>query len=121
MIRDDQKLRPIQCHEDCLNDIRLVCVYPAGWPQAGMRLAAPRPGFYANASVTSVAAGLDGAIGCSGSATALARMEVNSFFSKLLPRLKSIEMNRDPQLTATTFVGGLKHLPVRQSLVSADS
>jgi cytochrome P450 len=48
---------------------------------------------------------------------ALARMEVNSFFSELLPRLKSIELNGDPELTATTFVGGLKHLPVRYSLV----
>ncbi|MGB9303030.1 MAG: cytochrome P450 [Mycobacterium sp.] len=47
---------------------------------------------------------------------ALARMEVNSFFSELLPRLKSIELNGDPQLTATTFVGGLKHLPVRYTL-----
>jgi cytochrome P450 len=47
---------------------------------------------------------------------ALARMEVNSFFSELLPRLKSIESTGDPQLTATVFVGGLKHLPVRYSL-----
>lgn len=48
---------------------------------------------------------------------ALARMEVSSFFSELLPRLKSIELTGDPQLIATTFVGGLKHLPVRYSLV----
>jgi cytochrome P450 len=47
---------------------------------------------------------------------ALARMEINSFFSELLPRLKSIELSGDPELTATTFVGGLKHLPVRYSL-----
>jgi hypothetical protein len=46
---------------------------------------------------------------------ALARVEVNSFFSELLPRLKSIELSDDPQFTATTFVGGLKHLPVRYS------
>ncbi|MBV9321673.1 MAG: cytochrome P450 [Mycobacterium sp.] len=46
---------------------------------------------------------------------ALARMEVSSFFTELLPRLKSIEMSGDPQLVATTFVGGLKHLPVRYS------
>jgi cytochrome P450 len=46
---------------------------------------------------------------------ALARMEVSSFFSELLPRLKSIELNGDPQFVATTFVGGLKHLPVRYS------
>jgi cytochrome P450 len=47
---------------------------------------------------------------------ALARMEVNSFFSQLLPRLKWIELTGDPQLTATTFVGGLKHLPMRYTL-----
>jgi cytochrome P450 len=47
---------------------------------------------------------------------ALARMEVNSFFSQLLPRLKSIELTGDPELMATTFVGGLKHLPVRYTL-----
>ncbi|OBJ84498.1 cytochrome P450 [Mycobacterium asiaticum] len=47
---------------------------------------------------------------------ALARMEVTSFFNELLPRLKSIELDGDPELVATTFVGGLKHLPVRYSL-----
>jgi hypothetical protein len=44
---------------------------------------------------------------------ALARMEVNSFFAELLPRLKSIELTGNPEFVATTFVGGLKHLPVR--------
>src|SRR6202035_1245129 len=43
---------------------------------------------------------------------ALARMEVNGFFTELLPRLKSIELAGDPQFVATTFVGGIKHLPV---------
>ncbi|MEZ0362498.1 cytochrome P450 [Mycobacterium sp. pUA109] len=47
---------------------------------------------------------------------ALARMEVNSFFTELLPRLKSIELAGDPKLIATTFVGGLKHLPIRYQL-----
>lgn len=47
---------------------------------------------------------------------ALARMEVGSFFTELLPRLRSIEPAGDPQLVAATFVGGLKHLPVRYSL-----
>jgi cytochrome P450 len=47
---------------------------------------------------------------------ALARMEVNSFFTELVPRLKSIELNGNPELTATTFVGGLKHLPIRYEL-----
>jgi cytochrome P450 len=44
---------------------------------------------------------------------ALARMEVSSFFTELLPRLKTIELNGNPELTCTTFVGGLKHLPIR--------
>jgi cytochrome P450 len=47
---------------------------------------------------------------------ALARMEVSSFFSELLPRLDSIELTGDPEHTATIFVGGLKHLPIRYSL-----
>ncbi|MBV8349750.1 MAG: cytochrome P450 [Mycolicibacterium sp.] len=47
---------------------------------------------------------------------ALARMEVNSFFTELLPRLKSVELTGAPQYVATTFVGGLKHLPIRYSL-----
>ncbi|OCB26382.1 cytochrome [Mycobacterium malmoense] len=44
---------------------------------------------------------------------ALARMEVNSFFTELLPRLQSIELSGPPQYVATTFLGGLKHLPIR--------
>ncbi len=47
---------------------------------------------------------------------ALARMEMNSFFSELVPRIKSIELAGEPELMATTFVGGLKHLPIRYSL-----
>lgn len=47
---------------------------------------------------------------------ALARMEVNSFFTELLPRLESVECAGEPELVATTFVGGLKHLPIRYSL-----
>ncbi|MUL80740.1 MULTISPECIES: cytochrome P450 [unclassified Mycolicibacterium] len=47
---------------------------------------------------------------------ALARMEINSFFSELVPRLDSIELTGSPAHTATTFVGGLKHLPVRYAL-----
>ncbi|MEC4764500.1 cytochrome P450 [Mycobacterium sherrisii] len=46
----------------------------------------------------------------------LARMEVTGFFSELLPRVKSIELNGEPELLATTFVGGLKRLPIRYSL-----
>ncbi|MGH9207663.1 MAG: cytochrome P450, partial [Acidimicrobiales bacterium] len=47
---------------------------------------------------------------------ALARMEVSSFFSELLPRLKSIERSGEPELISTVFVGGLKHLPIRYEL-----
>jgi cytochrome P450 len=47
---------------------------------------------------------------------ALARMEMASLFSELLPRLESIELAGEPELAATTFVGGLKHLPIRYSL-----
>jgi cytochrome P450 len=47
---------------------------------------------------------------------ALARMEMNSLYSELIPRLDSIELAGEPELAATTFVGGLKHLPIRYSL-----
>jgi cytochrome P450 len=47
---------------------------------------------------------------------ALARMELNSFFTELLPRLTSVELAGAPQLLSTTFVGGLKHLPIRYTL-----
>ncbi|WP_024802924.1 cytochrome P450 [Nocardia sp. BMG51109] len=46
----------------------------------------------------------------------LARMEITKFLTELLPRLRSIELNGEPELSATTFVGGLKHLPIRYSL-----
>ena len=47
---------------------------------------------------------------------ALARMEMHSFFAELIPRLTSVELTGDPEFMATTFVGGLKHLPIRYSL-----
>ncbi|BBX10468.1 cytochrome P450 [Mycolicibacterium aichiense] len=47
---------------------------------------------------------------------ALARMEMNSFFTELVPRISSIELAGEPELMATTFVGGIKHLPIRYSL-----
>ncbi|WP_029115789.1 cytochrome P450 [Mycobacterium sp. URHB0044] len=47
---------------------------------------------------------------------ALARMEMSSLFTELIPRLDSIELAGPPELSATTFVGGLKHLPIRYSL-----
>ena len=47
---------------------------------------------------------------------ALARMELNRLFTELVPRLASIELAGTPEYSATTFVGGLKHLPIRYSL-----
>jgi cytochrome P450 len=47
---------------------------------------------------------------------ALARMEMNSLFTELIPRLETIELAGEPELSATTFVGGLKHLPIRYSV-----
>jgi cytochrome P450 len=44
---------------------------------------------------------------------ALARIEISSLFAELLPRLRSVELAGEPLFTATTFVGGLKHLPIR--------
>ena len=42
----------------------------------------------------------------------LARMEITAFFAELVPRLESIELAGAPEWIATTFVGGLKHLPI---------
>ncbi|MDG4667900.1 cytochrome P450 [Mycobacterium sp. 236(2023)] len=47
---------------------------------------------------------------------ALARMEVRSFFNELVPRLDSIELAGPPEHIASTFVGGLKHLPVKYAI-----
>jgi cytochrome P450 len=47
---------------------------------------------------------------------ALARIEIQALFAELLPRLESIELAGTPEWTATTFVGGLKHLPVKYKL-----
>jgi cytochrome P450 len=49
---------------------------------------------------------------------ALARMEIRSFYSELLPRLDAIELAGEPEYIASTFVGGLKHLPVRYAIRS---
>jgi cytochrome P450 len=47
---------------------------------------------------------------------ALARMEINSFLSELIPRLDAIELAGNPVLSDTVFVGGLKHLPIQYRL-----
>ncbi|MCD0449635.1 cytochrome P450 [Actinocorallia sp. API 0066] len=47
---------------------------------------------------------------------ALARMEIQALYAALLPRLRSVELAGEPEWTATTFVGGLKRLPIRYTL-----
>ena len=43
----------------------------------------------------------------------LAKLEIASFFSQLLPRLESIELNGEPAYTQAAFVTGLKSLPIK--------
>jgi hypothetical protein len=43
-------------------------------------------------------------------------MEMNSFFTELIPRIKSVELAGEPELISTLFVGGLKRLPIRITL-----
>ena len=43
----------------------------------------------------------------------LARNELRSLFSHLLPRLDTIEFDGIPMTSKTTFVGGHKTLPIR--------
>jgi cytochrome P450 len=47
---------------------------------------------------------------------ALARMEVKALFTELLTRLTKVEPAGDPEWVATTFVGGMKHLPIRYEI-----
>jgi cytochrome P450 len=47
---------------------------------------------------------------------ALARMEIDALFSQLIPRLVAIELAGEPKFLPTTFVGGLKYLPVRYAM-----
>jgi cytochrome P450 len=46
----------------------------------------------------------------------LARMELKALFSAMLPRLKHVEFDGTPELTRSTFVSGLKRLPIRYEL-----
>ena len=47
---------------------------------------------------------------------ALARMEMNSLFTELVRGWSRSNWPARPSFRATTFVGGLKHLPIRYSL-----
>ncbi len=46
----------------------------------------------------------------------LARMELKALFGALLPRLEHIELAGEPQLVRSTFVSGLKRLPITYRL-----
>jgi cytochrome P450 len=46
----------------------------------------------------------------------LARMELRSLFSELVPRLESLELAGKPATAKTTFVGGHKTVPIRYRL-----
>ena len=46
----------------------------------------------------------------------LARMEVKSLLGAIIPRLDSVELDGVPEYTPSTFVSGLKRLPIRYSL-----
>jgi cytochrome P450 len=43
----------------------------------------------------------------------LGRMEMRIFWEELLPRLESLELAGEAALSAATFVGGPKHVPIR--------
>jgi cytochrome P450 len=47
---------------------------------------------------------------------ALAKLETRALFAELLSRVESVELAGTPEWIATTFVGGLKHLPIRYKL-----
>jgi cytochrome P450 len=46
----------------------------------------------------------------------LARMELRAFLRELLPRLEEVEIAGEPEHVKSTFVGGLKRLPIRYRL-----
>jgi cytochrome P450 len=47
---------------------------------------------------------------------ALARMETQAIFAELLPRLEQVELAGTVEGVASTFVSGLKRLPIRYRL-----
>jgi len=46
----------------------------------------------------------------------LARMEIRVLLAELLPRLTSVELAGSPERLASSFVGGVKHLPIRYEI-----
>ena len=51
----------------------------------------------------------------------LARMEVRIFFNEFLARVQSIELAGVPQLIKSSFIHGVKHLPIRYQLRPASN
>ena len=49
----------------------------------------------------------------------LAKMEIKALLTELVPRLRSVELAGEPQLSSGYFVGGLKHLPIRYEVAPA--
>ena len=43
-------------------------------------------------------------------------MEIRVLLAELLPRLVSIELAGPPERLASSFVGGVKHLPIRYEI-----
>jgi cytochrome P450 len=50
---------------------------------------------------------------------ALARMEIRVLLEELAPRLESIELAGPPERLVSSFVGGVKHLPIRYRVAAA--
>ncbi|MEE9607985.1 MAG: cytochrome P450 [Myxococcota bacterium] len=51
----------------------------------------------------------------------LARMEIRIFCEEILPRLDHLELASPPERLASTFVGGIKHLPIRFRMRDANA
>ena len=49
----------------------------------------------------------------------LAKMEIKALLTELVPRLISVELAGEPQLSSGYFVGGLKRLPIRYQVAPA--
>jgi hypothetical protein len=45
-------------------------------------------------------------------------MEIKALLTELVPRLQTAELAGKPELTSTLFVGGLKHLPLKYSVLA---
>jgi cytochrome P450 len=43
----------------------------------------------------------------------LARLEIKTFFERLIPKIKQVRLAGDPAMSSSYFVNGLKHLPIQ--------